>query len=130
MSTSNSAGLPDIEQLSDLANHLFKASPGEATGLPGMPQPLMMQGMHPAYQGYLTDAAGLQTAPPDPHIAAPMASPSVSGAGASPGAVQQIDFIDLNNFVNIGDGNSNTMPAIPNQNLSGNHLNHSSEIVS
>ncbi|MEO8768801.1 MAG: family 2A encapsulin nanocompartment cargo protein cysteine desulfurase [Ferruginibacter sp.] len=106
MSTSNSTGTPDIEQLSELANQLFKASPGEPTSMgSGMPQPLALQGMHPAYQGYLTDTQSLQTTPPDPHIAAPVAAPSISGAGVSTGAVQQIDFIDLNNFGNMDDGN-------------------------
>ncbi|MFT3912028.1 MAG: family 2A encapsulin nanocompartment cargo protein cysteine desulfurase [Ferruginibacter sp.] len=114
MSTSNGLGQPDIEQLSELANHLFKAAPGESTALPGT---LNMQGMHPAYQGYLTDGAGLQTTPPDPHIAAPVAMPATSGAGVSTGAVPQIDFIDLNNFGN---------PGIPNHSPAFNQTNHSS----
>lgn len=101
MSTSNS-GTPDIEQLSELANHLFKASPGEPVALPGMPQPLGLQGMHPAYRGYLTDTGSFQSAPPDPHVASPVAAPSMSGSGASPQqAVPNFDFIDLSTTGNI-----------------------------
>ncbi len=116
MSTNHSTGLPDIEQLSELANQLFKVSPGENTGVPGMPQPLNLQGQHTAYQGYLTDLGSLHNAPPDPHLAAPAALPSLPGAGVSPGAaVQNIDFIDLdrsgNNMATGPFGNMNSMPA-------------------
>ena len=96
MSTNNNDGLPDIELLTQLANQYFKAPPGEAANFQSVPQPLATQGYSPlAYQGYLTDAGNLHTTPPDPHIATPVAAPSLSGAGVSPGsAVQHVNHID------------------------------------
>ncbi|MES2777673.1 MAG: family 2A encapsulin nanocompartment cargo protein cysteine desulfurase [Bacteroidota bacterium] len=112
MSTNTSPGLPDIELISQLANQFFKAPPGSS--LPSTPAPPMVsQGHAPAgYQGYLTEAPGLQAGPPDPGIASPFAAPSGSGAGISSGsALQQIDFIDLENS---STGNS---PSFGNSNL-------------
>ena len=97
MSTNINTGLPDIDLLTQLANQLFKASPGDAGSSPVATQPVVTQGYSPLeYQGYLNDAGNLHNAPPDPHIANPVALPSLSGAGVSPGsAVQHLNEIDL-----------------------------------
>src|SRR6202142_355218 len=98
MSTNINNGLPDVELLSQLANQFFKKQPGEVANVPNIPQPLPTHGYNPVYQSYLTEAGNLHTSPPDPHIATPVAAPSFSGAGVSPGsAVQQVNQIDLTN---------------------------------
>jgi cysteine desulfurase/selenocysteine lyase len=122
MTTNINSGLPDIDELTQLANQLFKALPGGGTGsLPNTPQPLPSQGYAPLeYQGYLNGAGNHQTAPPDPHIATSVALPSLSGAGTSPGqALQHIDHIDLNGsdngFSQNPLGDYNQFPAAGNQ---------------
>ncbi len=105
MSTSiDNTGLPDIEALTQLANQFFKAPPGN---VPDVPQPLATQGFNPAYQSYLVNAPVTQSGFPDPHVAAPVAPPSVGGAGVSPGltsgAGQGINHIDLRSNGTNGD---------------------------
>jgi len=105
MSTSTNQGLPDIELLTQLANQFFKAPPGNAA-VPDVPQPANVQGYHPAYQGYLANTGSLHNAAPDPHIAAPVATPSIAGGGVSPSsATQHIDFLDLKSNTAAGDTN-------------------------
>jgi cysteine desulfurase/selenocysteine lyase len=94
MSTNNNNSQADVELLKQLANQFFKAIPGEAS-LPAGAQPLAAQGYHSPYQGYLTDAGNLNTRPPDLHMATPVAMPSISGAGVSPGSVaKHVNQID------------------------------------
>jgi cysteine desulfurase/selenocysteine lyase len=97
MSTNNN-NLPEVELLSQIANQFFKGLPGEKPSMPNMTQPLPTQGYNPTYESYLTNAGNLPTSPPDPNIAHPVAPPSFSGAGVSPGSSrQQVNQIDLRN---------------------------------
>ncbi len=96
MSTSTNNGLPDVELISKVANELFKSPPGNAGILPGVPQPLPSQGFNPAYQSYLMNAPVTQSSFPNSHVAAPVAVPSVSGAGISPtSSIQNVNHLDL-----------------------------------
>ncbi len=107
MSTNIDNGLPDIELITQLANQFFKAPPGSVPGIPDVPQPLPVQGFNPAYQSYLMNAPVTQNGIPDPHIAAPMAAPSVGGAGVSPTSfLQNVNHLDLRN----GDANADAQP--------------------
>ncbi len=107
MSTSTNNGLPDVELITQLANQFFKVPPGNAGAIPGIQQPLPVQGFNPAYQSYLTNVPVTQNSFPDPHVAAPVALPSVGGAGVSPTSyLQNVNHLDLRS----GEANVNTMP--------------------
>jgi cysteine desulfurase/selenocysteine lyase len=95
-----SAGLPDIHSLEQLANEMFKALPGE------MPTPVFSPHLedHPRMQKMLElvqaefpktaerpenfDIDSPQTSLPDPHFTDGKVPPSAAGAGISPGNME------------------------------------------
>ncbi len=115
MSTTINSSLPDVEQLTQLANQFFKVPPGNADQVSNLQQPL--QGYNPAYQSYLINAPVTQTAFPDPHVAAPIAPPSFSGTGISSSVspVSNVNHLDLSDAVtNVKDkpfGGFDTVPS-------------------
>lgn len=100
MSTNINNGLPDIELLSQIANQLFKAPPGDISNVPEVPQTAGVHAFNPSYQSYLINTPAAQSGFPDPAIASPTAAPSLSGGGVSTNVpVQNVNQIDLTDSV-------------------------------